>query len=147
MAAAPEFRRADPEEVALFQSVRDELHPELGGYELGLVFRDQPAKSSGREAQAVAHLASTRDATAFLLGLDGWIEVFDDAWAEGEEGRRYLLDHELHHFCVRRGKLALRGHDFEDWPEVLARHDPAVTGLQRLLRETPVVADGCRNAE
>ena len=138
MAAAPEFRRADEDEVALLQSVRDELYPELGGYDIGLVFRDQPAKVKGLECAAVAHLAATRDATALLVGLDGWIEVYEDAWGEGEEYRRYLLDHELHHFCVRRGKLALCGHDFEDWPEVLSRHDPAVTGLQRLVMESEI---------
>ena len=145
MAAAPEFRRADEDEVAMLQSVRDELYQELGGYEIGLVFRDQPAKAKGLECAAVAHLAATRDATAFLLGMDGWIEVYEGTWDEGEEYRRYLLDHELHHFCVRRGKLALRGHDFEDWPEVLSRYDPAVTGLQRLLRETPGGCEGLRN--
>ena len=135
MGNAPvQFRDADENEVALFAEILEEYHEPLSFYELRLLFRDKPSVAGGWKAAATAHKASRP--VEHLAGIDGWIEVWEDAWdRDGDDWKRFLLDHELQHFAEEGGKLVLVGHPFEDFPDVLARHSPDITGLRKLMED------------
>jgi len=130
------FRQAEDFELELLQQVRDEYHAHLRGFDIGMFFRSANRKSAGM--QVLAQAVKPSEEVAFLTGLDGWIEVAAPTWdrygANLTGWREFLLDHELSHFWVARGGLTVVGHPFEDFPMVLGRHDPEVTGLAKLLR-------------
>jgi len=130
--AEPTYRYPEADEQALFDAVTAEHHAWLEAWRIGLVFRDEPRKSKGREVCANAKVL--KDAERFITELDGLVEVAEAHWDEEPGWRRYLIDHELSHFSVNnKGKLVIVGHEFEDWGDVLARHDPGVTGIRRLV--------------
>lgn len=126
-----QYREAEADELQLLDVIRDRWHGHLSSYRIGLLFRDIPRRNRGRTAAATAQTCT--GAFAFLTSLDGFIEACDAFWDEGDEFREYLLDHELSHFAVVKGKLVTIDHDVQDFEDVLARHDPAVTELQRLM--------------
>ncbi|MCL4368073.1 MAG: hypothetical protein M1337_02705 [Actinobacteria bacterium] len=135
MAEAAIYRWADEEELALFDAVKGEYHAWLDAWDVGLIFVNQPRTVDGLPAAATANILSR--ANGFLAGLDGYVEVCELYWdGQGEEYQRFLLDHEFSHFAENdKGRLVLVGHPFADFPEVLERHSPSVTGLWQLLRQ------------
>lgn len=138
--AVATFRGPDIEEARLFMDVRDKWHPHLDGYLVQLVFRDKPRIVGGRQAAAVAMTAPA--VWTYLSDIQGIVEVYEGTWERGEDWQRYLLDHELCHFePTKWGTLAMVSHDIQDFREVLARHDPGVTGLRSMV-ERRVEGDG-----
>jgi hypothetical protein len=139
--AAVQFRKPDDDEWHLFREVLEQYHGELDGYVIEFIFRDKPQVLNGRNAAATANKVNT--AVQFLSGMDGYVAVCERSWdGQGEAWQRYLIDHELSHFSVNdKGFLELIGHDIEDFRDVLARHDPGITGMRHLI-ETAVKSDG-----
>lgn len=130
---AVRYRDAEEDELELLQSIRERWHEHLDGYEIGLVFRDKPQVKDARNCAATANKANPL--VRHLVGWDGWIEVWDEAWsADSEDWKEYLLDHELSHFQVNsKGEFGIVGHDIEEFEAVLQRHGVGVAGLRRLL--------------
>lgn len=119
-------------------------HPHLADVEIRFLYVDPPAKSKGAIVWGKASILSGRG--AYLLALpnmddesrhearDGAdysmfvIEISELIWTHLEEReRRALVDHELSHCWAGENeqgayKLAIRGHDVEEFRDVVARH-------------------------
>jgi hypothetical protein len=119
-------------------------HEHLADCEIRYLFVDPPAKSKGAIVWGKASIVSGR--AAYLLAqpglgadlahepLDGAdyamfvIEIAELIWEHLEaRERRALVDHELSHCWAGENeqgafKLAIRGHDVEEFQAVVARH-------------------------
>lgn len=130
-----------PEVEAIARELIPKHHEHLGRHDVTVrcLFRNPAARSKGRlvygKARKVAGL------TAYLVGLEHAevlgdepvdffvVEVAYEPW-QGltERQRRALVDHELCHLDVEISdsdedrKLVLRGHDLEEFSEVVKRH-------------------------
>jgi hypothetical protein len=115
----------------------DEVHTHLVDVRVEFVFRDKAAKSHGRtvlgRARKVTGLNAfmAREITSDVETMPGeeffLIELSEEDWNEmGPAQRRALVDHELTH-CVAEVeggelKLWIRGHDLEEFAEVVDRN-------------------------
>lgn len=107
------------------------------------LFRSEAARSKGRVVLGKARLLSGLNAWLYDAGVDGpaadglegaecarfVMEIAHDEWRElNAAGRKALVDHELCHFWIETDeetgdqKLMIRGHDLEEFVEVVARH-------------------------
>ena len=121
-----EYEKCPDEVLALAQEVIELYHPELthGACAIGFIMRSgPPAKSGGREVWGKCKKVGDELQPYIPDELDFVIILSEDAWAElGEDQKRALLDHELCHIQLDdKGNWKMRGHDFEEFVEVVHR--------------------------
>lgn len=140
--SGPEYWRA-PEVERIARKLIGKHHSHLNRHDVAIkyLFRDPPARSKGRLVYGKASKVGGR--TAYLVGLehndrlddDGPVDFFVveiafDPW-QGLTDRQKaaLVDHELCHLDVEipegsneDRKLLTRGHDLEEFTEVVQRH-------------------------
>jgi predicted metallopeptidase len=128
-----------PEVEEIAEKLIAEHHPHLADVKIRYVFRDEAAKSRGRTVLGKARKISGLN--AHLVGLVGRnhvdgevdffvIEVASDTWRQLDDKQRVaLVDHELCHLNIEEPedatkdrKLVLRGHDLEEFTEIVQRH-------------------------
>lgn len=141
MSGTEYWRAAEVERIA--RKLIGKHHEHLNRHDVLVrcLFRDPPARSKGRLVYGKARKVS--GFTAYLVGLehndrlddDGPVDFFvveiaHDLW-QGltERQREALVDHELCHLEVELPEtddkdrtLSLRGHDLEEFTEVVKRH-------------------------
>lgn len=121
----------DPLAVDLFRDIRQEYHADLAGYAIALLFVPKPKTSKGNIVVGEAHVLLGR--TRFLSGLHGTITLAWEWWQEATTAQQQaLIDHELSHFDAddERECLRIRGHDVEEFIEIMARHGAWTDGLK-----------------
>jgi hypothetical protein len=121
----------DPLAVDLFRDIRREYHADLAGYAIALLFVPKPKTSNGNIVVGEAHVLSGR--TRFLSGLHGTITLAWEWWQEATTAQQQaLIDHELSHFEAddEHERLRIRGHDVEEFIEIMARHGAWHDGLK-----------------
>lgn len=128
-----------PEVEEIAQKLIAEHHSHLAGVEIKCVFREPAAKNKGKVVLGKARKIGGLN--AHLVGLarpydrgddppDFFvIEIASMTWLQLTEAQRLaLVDHELCHFDIEWNenddteKLIIRGHDLEEFTEVVARH-------------------------
>lgn len=141
---------AAPEVEEIAEKLIAEHHPHLADVRIRYVFRDKAASSRGRtvlgKARKIAGL------NAYLVGLVGRqhvegevnffvIEVASDVWRQLERPQRVaLVDHELCHLDIETDpetgerKLVLRGHDVEEFTEIVQRHGLWKSDVEELVK-------------
>ena len=96
-------------------------HGELDGLNIVYVFDPREMKHNGRVVLGVAakqsalHRLLTNFDFAIILSAPRWEKLTDPQ-------RKALLDHELCHCTVEDEKPAMRGHDIEEFAEIIDRH-------------------------
>jgi predicted metallopeptidase len=120
------FSEAEPVEE-LAQGLIGAHHPHLNGARIRYIFRSKHKKSNMREVWGTASLATGR--MEYFAQADFIIEVAQDIWHSiSEKQRLALVDHELCHCVESRSKgpnlWAIRGHDVEEFEEIIRRHGP-----------------------
>lgn len=114
------------------ERIREKCHGErLKDFQILYVFRDEHAVSDGKpqlgRTTRPGALLKFLCERAFSFKPDFLIEIAEDLWGELErEEQDALLDHELAHCDYRETKQGdrrprLRGHDVEEFSEVLRR--------------------------
>lgn len=108
------------------------VHTCLDGIRIEYVFRSKAAKSHGRIVAGKARKLSGLNAYLATEGTETdlfVVEIAEDEWKQmGPAARRALVDHELCHLTVDFDEetntltLAIRGHDVEEFVEVVERH-------------------------
>lgn len=133
--AGPDVRKAAEELI-------EEYHPELAELEVRYVFRSKHARSKGRVVGGKARVVSSLG--AFLIDGSAAVPVIElaaDVWGGlSAERRRALLDHELTHFVLDEGdesRVLLRGHDVEEFAEIVGRHGLWTPDLESLHAAAP----------
>jgi predicted metallopeptidase len=102
-------------------------HERLAAATIAYVFRSPPAKSHGRLVLGKARKVSGLAAWLAEISPTGSpffvLEVAIEPWDQASTRRRYaLVDHELCHMVDEGEGLAIRGHDVEEFIEVIERH-------------------------
>ena len=110
------------EQIAV-KLIESAVHDRLAEARILYCFRSKAAKSQGNIK--LATISTVTGKIQHLLKADYILEVAQDQWYSlGQEQRLALIDHELTH-CVpdlETGGWALRGHDIEEFYEIVERH-------------------------
>ena len=88
----------------------------------------------GYPATALAKINNLRDRVAGLT--DATILIDEERWEElSDESKDALLDHELHHFVVRRNKIGAFEYDDQNRPLLrMRKHDWQMGGFNEIVK-------------
>lgn len=123
--AAPYTSSAFTEASSLVATIAKSLianyHPWLMDANIGFLFREEAQKNKGR--MILASAMKVPDKLKTLLNLDFLIWISEEDWNKMTSSQREaLVDHELCH-CVRGSNgFTIRGHDLEEFHDVVERH-------------------------
>jgi len=128
---ATTWEKADESVLKMAQEIIDKYHEPLRDALIGFLFRSEPGMSNGRTVMGMAKKVS--EANKILLELDFIIWLSRPDWQGFEPSqRRALLDHEL---CHCAGDIydgwKIRGHDVEEFAQIIERHGLWLYDLQR----------------
>lgn len=109
------------EVLKIAQDLIKKYHPGLEDSRIGFVFRSEAGKSGGKFV--VAKAAKVPEKYQPLnLEIDFLIWIAFDTWVNFDTNQRQaLIDHELYHCTSEDGTFKLRGHDVEEFAEVIKR--------------------------
>ena len=115
-----------PERVAeIVRETIEKHHPRLKDARVGVLFRSKAAKSAGREiiGKASTVNAKWRAILGAASSLHFIIWFAEDWWQTASLlQKRALTDHELCHCTWGNTGPAMRGHDVEEFTEIIERH-------------------------
>ena len=132
----PEYTSA-PDVAAIAETLIAQHHSHLDGIRVEFVFRDKAAKKNGKEVGGTARKVTGLNAFLARDGEQGGdysedffvIEIAEDIWTDlTPHQKRALVDHELMHCTIELDektdalKLGIRGHDIEEFAEIVQRH-------------------------
>ncbi|MBW3663561.1 MAG: hypothetical protein KY469_10715 [Actinobacteria bacterium] len=131
--------RLAPDVAQVAAPLVSQHHHRLVDAPIVYIFRDSAPRSRGRMVLGRARV--TKGLPAFLAAVAAGdaseeyieaqeyaffvVEIAEDWWVGAEPGQRAaVVDHELCHLDVddESGDLSLRGHDLEEFNDVVARH-------------------------
>jgi hypothetical protein len=130
--ACGDYRDAASEDRAILDQVIHEVpdHNYLKNYNLKMTFREKKKKKGGRIIYASIRRFSDHD--YFLHGYHAEILISHPFWVGHPEKRKPLIDHELCHLWQGEEGLEVRGHDIEEFYEVIERHGDWNMEVERL---------------
>lgn len=137
--------RPAPAVAKLAERLIQQHHRHLLGHRVEYVFRSEAQSSGGRIVLGTARKVSGLN--ALLANLDDGtddplfvIEIAEDTWDLLDDRQRTaLVDHELCHCTVGETKdgdqvLKIRGHDVEEFRDIVERHGLWKPDLTRFVR-------------
>ncbi len=119
---AVDWTQADERVIELAQRIIRENHPRLLDARIGFLFRSEPGSSKGR--MVIAQAKKIPASLKAVLDLDFIIWISRPDWLKYmPEQREALIDHELCH-CggSELDGWHIRGHDVEEFVEIIERH-------------------------
>lgn len=117
------WMEASKDVVNLAQELIAAYHEELLDARIGLLFRSEAPTANGKARLGAASKVSDRWKPLLQQELDFIIWLAWDRWkGMSPQQRRALLDHELCHCRMVKGESKLRGHDVEEFTEIIERH-------------------------
>lgn len=119
-----EIWEADGDVRELASDIIAHHHPHLADANFVLLMRSPAAKSKGKLTLGTAKKASPEHKALYTGEVDFIITLAGGEWRDmTNRARRALLDHELCH-CVGDSEVgwSLRGHDVEEFGEIIERH-------------------------
>jgi hypothetical protein len=119
---AIEWRKVPEQVLELANEIIAEHHPDLEEFNIGFIFRSEASSSGGK--RIIGQAAKAPAKLAPFMDLDGIVWLALDFWMNADAlQKRALIDHELCHFEVNNaGELTLRGHDIEEFREIITRY-------------------------
>lgn len=118
---AVEWSKVPEEIVDLAGEIIEAYHPDLTEAAIGFLFRSEAGDSLGREIWGQAQKVPAK--LSPLLDLDFLIWIAKDIWYSlSNHQKRALIDHELCHCKVDGDKTSMRGHDVEEFREIIERY-------------------------
>lgn len=115
------FYEAPQRIINLAQSIIDQFHPDLNQVNIAFVIRKKPSISKGRMVLGEASLIPEKIKT--LVDAHFMIWIAEPALAWDDTRLAAILDHELCHCHWDEGKekAGIRGHDIEEFVEIIER--------------------------
>lgn len=120
-----EWMQAPSSVVKLAQDLIRDHHPSLKEAWIAILMRTKPTTSKGKVVMGHAEKVSEKWKALVKVDFDFLIWLDDETWGESDEQRRRaILDHELCHckYDPGTGKTSLRGHDIEEFGEIVERY-------------------------
>ncbi len=116
--------KAPDEIVSEAAGLIEKFHKHLRDARIGFLFRSQASRSQGLIVLAKAQLVTARWKPLLKEELDFIIWIAENYWVEEltAKQRTALLDHELCHCAGEWGEWTMRGHDIEEFNQILSRH-------------------------
>ena len=121
------IRRAGIEDGAVLSHLRDLIeahHEHLSDARIVVLFRDPPSMSKGKLVLGTARKGTPAERALAAEEPDFVLMLAAGPWRSATVAQRLaLLDHELCH-CVgdTENGWSMRGHDVEDFTEIIERH-------------------------
>lgn len=112
-------------------------HQHLDGAEILYMFRSPSWERKGRVVGGTAELASAKFRAVAGSDVDFVLTINAELW-EGlpDPKRRALIDHKLCHCQGSREEgFSIRGHDVEEFADIIRRHGMWHEGLERFVSE------------
>lgn len=119
-----EYTKADDSILAMVREIAEAHHQHLDGAKIAVIMRDTTPSSKGREVWATISKPTAKIKPLLSDCIDYVIVISEPAWIWMEAAqKRATIDHELCHAVIDdKGGFALRGHDYEEFGAILARH-------------------------
>lgn len=120
-----EYYEAQPFMVEICRAMLEAYHPHLDGIRIAIVCREKAAKKHGKTIGADTSIPTAKLMPLFKEKYDIVICIALDVWDQlTMDQRQALIDHESCHCAVNpeTGAFELRGHDLEEFAEIVARH-------------------------
>lgn len=120
---AAEFHTATKDVIDIARSVIDSYHPHLRNARIGFLFRSEAPISGGKVTLSKAKLVTAEMRVYADYDFLIWLAK-NYYMSMTEEQRTALIDHELCHcrYDEDEEKASLRGHDVEEFNEILQRY-------------------------
>lgn len=116
-----QFSEAKPHVVGLVQEIIGLYHEGLQDAKIGILMRDEAPESNGMMTLGQARKVSPEHRA--LMPYDFIIWFAQDEWDKlNTKQRRALVDHELCHCSLHRGKTSIRRHDIEEFNCIIERY-------------------------
>ena len=116
-----EYTKAPESLLSIARTLIDEVHFELKEANIGFLFRDEAQVSKGKVI-----LGTAKKAPRWVqpyANLDFLIIIAKDEWDRMQQTRRIaLIDHKLCHLIWDDGEPKIKGHDIEEFHEIIDRH-------------------------
>lgn len=121
----PEFlgdwAEADPSVIHIAQQMIQAHHPWLRSAKIGFLYRKEAPLKNGKYTLGQAQKVNSR--LQPFMDYDFLIWIAKDAWDRMESARREaLIDHELCHCVMGDNGWKVRGHEIEEFSEIIERH-------------------------
>lgn len=117
-----EYLKASQDVIDLVASIAAQHHRRLEGCKIAVLMKEKATESKGKLQLAEASIPPAKMSPILDDKYDFVIVIAQDRWGTmSEEQREAVVDHELCH-CIYEGCAAIRGHDFEEFAEVVHRH-------------------------
>lgn len=118
------YDKATPNMMARVKRIAQTLHRRLDGAKIAVITCDKAGSRGGKTILASASKPSAKMKPLLDAKYSFVITIAADAWEKLDNKQRdALIDHELCH-CEYNEKMepALRGHDLEEFAEIIERH-------------------------
>lgn len=130
------WEKAPSEVTELVEETIRKHHTRLLDARIGVLMREEATKSNGRVVLGKASLVNAQWLPLLKQELDFVIWFAADYWygVLDERQKVALVDHELCHcvFDEETHKAKMRGHDVEEFVEIVQRHGSWDAGLQAM---------------
>jgi len=111
-------------------------HEHLRAANIAIIFRGSGTTTNGKLTIGKAAKVPAHFQHVFNKPVDFLIWLAKDVWDDlRPEQRRALIDHELCHCSVGKKGFALRGHDVEEFTEIVERHGLWQPELRQFAQE------------
>jgi len=119
-----EYTKATPEILSMVKDIAAEHHGHLDGARIAVIMRDTTPSAKGREVWATICKPTAKLRPLLDETYDYVITISEPAWNDSTAAqKRAVIDHELCHAVIDdKSQFALRGHDYEEFGAILARH-------------------------
>ena len=132
-----EYTLADGSPARTARELIPLYHPHLDGAEILYLFRSPSWERKGQVVGGTVELASAKFRAVAGSAVDFIMTLNAELW-EGlpEPKRRALVDHELCHCQGNREEgFSTRGHDVEEFADIIRRHGMWHEGLEKFVFE------------
>jgi len=117
------YTRATSNMMSIVKRIVSVHHRRLDGAKIAVVCREKAAKTHGRTIMATASKPPPGLKPLLDDDYSFVITIAADTWNTLTPAqRKALIDHELCHCVFKEDKPAMRGHDLEEFGEIVERH-------------------------
>jgi predicted metallopeptidase len=118
-----DYEKATPDMIDIAEQIVTKHHQRLDGVNIAILTQEKASKSKGRTVYGTASTIPAKMIPLLAGDYHFVIVIAMDQWAAlSDAQKRALMDHEICHCTLTENGPAIRGHDYEEFAEIIARH-------------------------